>query len=67
MNVQNFEVRTPLGRGKVVWTFPDGTFAVEFRHGGGQIFLPGDPDVVVDSRTITVEHAKRTNDWTLCG
>lgn len=32
------EVFTPLGKGKVVHKLPDGTFVVEFPHGGGQIF-----------------------------
>lgn len=33
-------VSTPLGDGKVIHQFPDGTLAVEFPWGGGKIFLP---------------------------
>lgn len=45
MNVQHLEIRTPLGKGKVVHTFPDGTYAVEYEFGGGEIRLPNDPEV----------------------
>ena len=36
------EVYTPLGKGKVVYLLPDGTFLVEFPWGGGRMFLPGE-------------------------
>jgi hypothetical protein len=33
---------TPLGKGKIVHKFKDGTLCVELEHGGGQIFYPED-------------------------
>jgi hypothetical protein len=33
-------VYTSIGRGKIVWEFPDGTLAIEFDHGGGSIMHP---------------------------
>jgi hypothetical protein len=32
-------VLTPLGRGRIVYDFLDGTFAVQLEHGGGHIFF----------------------------
>lgn len=31
---------TPLGKGKIIHTFPDGSYAIELEHGGGHIFRP---------------------------
>lgn len=35
-------VFTPLGRGRIVYTLPDGTVVVEFDHGSGHIFHPSE-------------------------
>lgn len=45
MNVQPNKyktVYTPLGKGRVVYTLPDKSVCVEFEHGGGRVFRPGE-------------------------
>jgi hypothetical protein len=39
------DIYTPMGRGKIVYTFPDGSFAVQFDWGGGHIFHPRELEV----------------------
>lgn len=41
MDKVQLSVYTHLGKGKVVHTFPDGTVAVEFEHGGGAVLTKG--------------------------
>ncbi len=43
MNAEHLgrEVYTEFGKGKIVHLLPDGTIVVEFDHGSGHIFLPG--------------------------
>lgn len=41
-DLRNKDVYTPLGKGKVVHQFPNGTFAVELAHGGGHVFRAGE-------------------------
>ena len=71
MNVQHLEVRTPLGKGKIVYTFPDGTYACEYEFGGGQILLPGDPNVIFCNKGISMRTKERVKDGpltlSLCG
>ncbi len=50
------EVFTPLGRGKVVYRLSDGTFVVEFPHGGGQIFRAEDLFHVIVKKKIDNKH-----------
>lgn len=67
MNVQHLEVLTPLGRGKIVHSFPDGTYAVEYDFGGGEIRLPNDPEVrILDRRnTAFVRRARYGDEWSV--
>ncbi len=53
-------VYTPLGKAKVVWTFPDGSYAIQYTFGGGQICIPGDPEITVlgDARKTTKDPRK---------
>jgi hypothetical protein len=34
------KVYTRLGKGRIVYIFPDTTVAVEFDYGGGHVFMP---------------------------
>lgn len=35
------EVYTPHGRGRIVYRLPDGTVLVQYPHGGGNVYRPG--------------------------
>ena len=59
MNVQNFEVRTPLGKGWIVHIFPDCSYAIEYQFGGGEIRLPNDPDVYIVQRVQCINGVRQ--------
>jgi hypothetical protein len=50
------DVYTPLGRGRVVHTFPDGTVAVELSHGGGHVFRPDEVYGTTESQRDPRQH-----------
>lgn len=49
---QPSEVFTPLGRGRIVYKLKNGTYVVEFSHGGGHIFTAKE---LFEGRVATTE------------